>query len=99
MSTKKFPSRKIRGRIQNVASLWIGRPFSLIEIVTSAALHWDWVVLPALQPETGATLSTFPTLIPAIRTSDSGRSPLALEKIAWIVYGLASGLANLEYAP
>ena len=34
-STKKLPSRKIRGRIFIVASLWIGRPVLLISIVTT----------------------------------------------------------------
>ena len=38
-STKKLPSRKIRGRIANVASVWIGRPLLSIVIVTSAAWH------------------------------------------------------------
>src|SRR3954454_8998716 len=37
MSTKKLPSRKIRGRIFITASLWIGRPLPLISIVTTAA--------------------------------------------------------------
>ena len=36
MSTKKLPSRKIRGRIFIVASSWMGRPFSSISIVTTA---------------------------------------------------------------
>ena len=35
-STKKLPSRKMRGRIFSVASAWIGRPSSLIAIVTTA---------------------------------------------------------------
>ena len=100
-STKKFPSRKIRGRIANVASLWSGSPELSIVIVTSAALHC-WLppatvccgVPPVLQSGTGPTLSTLPTLIPAILTSESGFSPFALEKTACTVYGLANGFAN-----
>ena len=34
-STKKLPSRKMRGRIFSSASFWIGRPLSSISIVTS----------------------------------------------------------------
>ena len=59
-STKKLPSRKIRGRIFIVASLWIGRPLSLISIVTTAAS------LPGLP----SILVTLPTLTPAMRTGE-----------------------------
>ncbi len=41
-STKKLPSRKIRGRIFSVASLWSGRPLSWISIVTIAAVVPGW---------------------------------------------------------
>ena len=91
---KKLPSRKIRGRIANVASLWIGRPASSIVIVTTAAVHCDCVRLWTLHPETDPMLVTLPTLMPAIRTNESGRNPTALEKIARTVYGLANGFAN-----
>ena len=37
-STNSLPSRKMRGRIFSVASLWIGRPALSISIVTSAML-------------------------------------------------------------
>jgi hypothetical protein len=37
---------------------------------------------------------TLPTLTPAIRTSESGRSPFAFENTACIVVWLANGLAN-----
>src|SRR5689334_2958090 len=102
-STKKLPSRKMRGRIANVASLWIGSPWSEIVIVTSAAVHpcvppADACFCsepPSLQPDTGPTLTTLPTLTPAILTGDSGFTPLALEKTACTVYSLANGLANL----
>src|SRR5205085_5913797 len=93
-SMKKLPSRKIRGRIARVASLWIGRPMSSIVIVTIEAVHCDCDLPSTLQPETGPTLETLPTFTPPILTSESGRSPLALEKIARTVYGLANGLAN-----
>ena len=66
-STKKLPSRKMRGRILAVASSWIGSPLSLISIVTSA-----WSV-----PSLGLTDLTLPTLTPAIRTGELTRSELA----------------------
>ena len=100
-STKKLPSRKIRGRIANVASLWIGSPLSETVNVTSAAEHC-WLgapevfcgVPPSLHPGTGPTPVTWPTSIPAIRTGDPGLTPLAFEKTAWTVYWLANGFAN-----
>ena len=92
----------MRGRIANVASLWSGSPLLSIVIVTSAALHCVLFpatafcgVPPTLHPGTAPTLSTLPTLMPAIRTSESGSRPLALAKTAWTVYWLANGLANL----
>ena len=51
-------------------------------------------VAVTLQPGTVETLLTSPTLTPAIRTNEFGRSPLALENIACTVYGLANGFAN-----
>jgi hypothetical protein len=62
-STKKLPSRKIRGRIFASASLWIGSPGSLISIVTIA------VFVSALR----SIALTFPTLTPAIRTGEFRR--------------------------
>ena len=97
-STKKLPSRKIRGRIANVASSWIGRPWLVIVIVTSAAWQALWALADGLQPGSGLTPVTVPTLTPAIRTSEPGWSPLALENVAWTVYWLANGLANFVYA-
>ena len=79
--------------------MWIGSPLSSMVIVTFAALHCPPTVLASLQLLTGETLSTLPTLIPAIRTCESGFRPLADWKIACTVYGLANGLANLVYAP
>jgi hypothetical protein len=81
----------MRGRMAKVASLWSGSPLSSIVIVTTAALHGCW----PLQLVSGATLATLPTLMPAMRTSESGRTPLALANTALTVYGLANGLANL----
>ena len=66
-STKKLPSRKIRGRIFAVASLWIGRPLSLISIVTTAAS------VPACR----SILVTLPTLTPAMRTGEFSRIEFA----------------------
>ena len=62
-STKKLPSRKMRGRILSSASLWIGSPFLSICIVTRAA------PLPLL---IGWMSMTFPTSTPAMRTGDLG---------------------------
>ncbi len=58
ISTNQFPSRKIRGRIFTVASLWIGRPRFSISIVTTP-------VLPS-----SLTEETLPTSTPAIRPGD-----------------------------
>ena len=97
-STKKLPSRKIRGRIANVASECSGRPTSSICIVTSAIWHFCSVPAVSLQPFTGATSVTIPTLTPAIRTNDCGRRPFAFENSAWTVNLLANGFANFVYA-
>ncbi len=93
-STKKLPSRKMRGRMANVASSWIGSPWLVMFIVTSAAWQAFWVVLADLQPGSWPTAVTVPTLTPAMRTSEPGWSPLALAKVAWTVYLWANGLAN-----
>src|SRR5207302_10792787 len=100
-STKKFPSRKIRGRIQNVESLWIGSPLSSIDIVTLAAVHGCPGPLTAasVQVFIGSTLWTLPTFTPAMRTSASCLRPLALGKITRASYEAANGLANLGEAP
>jgi hypothetical protein len=63
-STKKLPSRKIRGRILAVASERTGRPFSSIRMVTIA---------PPSPPSAPSTETTLPTSTPAIRTGDPGR--------------------------
>src|ERR1700722_1238940 len=91
-STKKLPSRNVRGRIQKVASEWIGRPFESISIVTSDA--WQLASPPDLQPGSSATPMTLPTLTPAIRTAEFGTSPLALANVACTVNLPASGFAN-----
>ena len=54
-STKKLPSRKMRGRIFSVASRWIGRPLRSIRIVTTAA---------CAPSSAWAILVTLPTLTP-----------------------------------
>ena len=82
-STKKLPSRKIRGRILSSASLWIGRPFLSISIVTRAA------PLPLLS---GSTSVTFPTSMPAMRTGDLGCRLFAEWKVAYSLKGFANGL-------
>ena len=72
-STKKLPSRKIRGRILAVASLWTGRPLSSIRMVRIAPSR------PAR-----STLVTLPTSTPAIRTGEPGRMLLELSNAALI---------------
>ena len=72
-STKKLPSRKMRGRIFAVASVAIGRPSSEISIVTTALSV----------PSSASTFMTLPTLTPAMRTGESGRRPLADSNVAW----------------
>ncbi len=60
-STKKLPSRKMRGRILARASSWIGRPALPTVIVTITAS----LPLPAR-----STFLTLPTSTPAIRTGE-----------------------------
>ena len=73
-STKKLPSRKIRGRILAVASAWIGRPLSSIRIVTIA---------PVPPRSVRSTPVTLPTSTPAIRTGEPGRRLFELSNAAW----------------
>ena len=94
-STKKLPSRNVRGRIAKVASSWIGRPWLVIVIWTWAARHAVWSLADGLHPGSGVTAVTVPTLTPAIRTRAPGRIPLALANVALTVYWPANGLANL----
>ena len=82
MSTKKLPSRKMRGRILSSASFLIGRPLSCISIVTSAA---------PLPLSTGSTFVTLPTSTPAIRTGDFGFRLFTSLKTALNSYGFANG--------
>src|SRR3954447_24124387 len=82
-STKKLPSRKMRVRTLTVASLWIGRPFFLISIVTRAAPQ---------PPVTGSTFLTLPTSTPAIRTGEFVFRLLTLSNTACSSYGDANGL-------
>ena len=83
-STKKLPSRKMRGRIFSSASSWIGRPLSSISIVTLAASS------PA---STASTFVTFPTSTPAIRTGERVLMLFASWKYAVSSYGFANGFA------
>ena len=55
----QLPSRNIRGRIATLASLWIGRPSSLIRIL---------MIARALPGSGCSTSTTSPTSTPAIRT-------------------------------
>ena len=87
MSTKKLPSRKMRGRIFSWASLWIGSPDLLISIVTVAAPR---------PPGRPVTRSTLPTSTPAIRTGDFGCRLFAFWKTALSLYGWANGLSPRE---
>jgi hypothetical protein len=85
MSTKKLPSRKMRGRILSCASLWIGRPVFSISIVTFAA---------PLPSGIGSTFLTTPISTPAMRTGDFGLRLLADLKVAVNVYGWRNGLKD-----
>ena len=71
-STKKLPSRKMRGRILAVASSWRGSACLLSESVTTDVL----VSSPA------STLATLPTLTPAIRTGEPTRIEFADSNVA-----------------
>ena len=71
-STKKLPSRKMRGRIFAVASSWIGSACFCSESVTTDVSE----SLPA------STLATLPTLTPAIRTGEPTRIELADSNVA-----------------
>jgi hypothetical protein len=64
-------------------------------IVTFAALQRAGVCAASWQPGAAPMLCTLPTSTPAMRTSDAGRKPLALEKVACTVNWLANGFANL----
>lgn len=62
-STKKLPSRKIRGLIVAVASVWMGRPWDSMRMVTrAAAAPPSLSILP--------TPVTLPTLTPPMRTGE-----------------------------
>jgi hypothetical protein len=89
-STKKLPSKMIRGRTLSFASLWIGRPLSEISIVMRAACS---------PRPSGSTFVTLPTLTPAIRTKESALSWLADCTTASILYLLLNGicLVNARY--
>src|SRR5690242_13195711 len=82
-STKKLPSRKMRGRILARASVWIGRPDSPIVIVTSTA---------SLPFDVGSTLVTLPTSTPAIRTGEPFLRLLEDSKAALISYWGLNGI-------
>src|SRR3954453_10128162 len=75
-STKKLPSRKMRGRIVSVASLWMGWAILVISIVMTAA--WR-------PPGAGSTFLTPPTWTPAIRTNDAVFRRFAVGTAALIV--------------
>src|ERR1700741_2660922 len=94
-STKKLPSRNVRGRMANVASSWIGSPWLVIVIWTWAARQGAWFPADGLHPGSGLTAVTVPTLTPAMRTRAPGTIPSVLANVALTVYWLANGLANL----
>ncbi len=73
MSTKKLPSRKMRGRICSLASLCTGRPLSWIAITTRAA---------SAPGRTRSTAVTLPTVTPATRTGEFVRMLFELGKTA-----------------
>jgi hypothetical protein len=84
-STKKLPSRKMRGRILAVASACSGRPFLLIAMVTTAVS----------EPSCGLTPWTLPTCTPATRTGEPLRM-LPFSNTALISNGLVKGMSFVK---
>jgi hypothetical protein len=74
-STKKLPSRKIRGRIRALASSCTGRPLSRSASVTVADCAPGFVC---------STFVTSPTSTPAIRTGECAPMPAVSRKAALI---------------
>ena len=85
-STKKLPSRKMRGRIFSVASLWMGSALLSSSMVTTAA---------SLDPAR-STFLTLPTLTPAMRTGDPGRRLLDDSNTAWSRYPCVNGMCLVK---
>ncbi len=93
-STNRLPSRNSRGRSLKVASVLIGRPSSLISIVTieapvaaSASALSPPVTRAAAAARRCSTSVTLPTLTPAIRTGESARRFGAEVNTALTSYG------------
>ena len=84
MSTKKLPSRKMRGRIFARASSWIGRPALPMVIVTMRGV--------AARREAGSTFVTLPTSTPAMRTGEPFLRLLEDSKAALISYCGLNGI-------
>src|SRR3954451_18863020 len=80
-STKKLPSRKMRGRIFASASLWIGRASSFSAIVTT----------DADEPSLVSIFVTLPTVTPATRTGEFAARLFAFENAALSSYGFDHG--------
>jgi hypothetical protein len=85
-STKKLPSRKMRGRIFAVASACSGRPSSSIFITTTAPLP----------SSCGLIAWTLPTSTPAIRTGEPGRIEFADSNVALISNGFVNGMSFVK---
>ncbi len=85
-STKKLPSRKMRGRTLAVASSCSGSAESLSSIVISAAL----------EPSTPVTDLTLPTSTPAIRTGELGRIEFADSNWALIWKPCVNGMSLVK---
>ncbi len=90
-STKKLPSRKMRGRILAVASVWIGRPRLRISIFTTAAS----------EPGSASTDLTLPMATPAMRTGEPGRMEFADSNCALSWNGVVKGMSFVKprYVP
>ena len=93
-STKKLPSRKCAGGSRTSRPCGAAAPACRSSSSRRRRCIAAGVCAASWQPGPAPMLCTLPTLTPAIRTSDAGRSPFALENVAWTVNWLANGLAN-----
>ena len=82
MSTKKLPSRKMRGRILSSASLWTGSADSFTSIVTSETVA---------SSSAASIFVTLPTSTPAMRTGELSCRLLVVSNIAFSSKGWVNG--------
>ena len=83
-STKKLPSRKMRGRIFAVASSCSG---------SACLLSWSVTTEAEAPSAAGSIFPTFPTLTPAMRTGEPGRIEFADSNVAFTWNGVVNGMS------